>query len=176
MPKMRREALAAVIVVELLLKGVHFDSASVRRMPWGQTSITRTLHGLIEAGIISKSPIKGKYRLTDEFVDSLQSEMTEGMPRGIFIHFPDLRIFDISGVSNVIDLYRSREYALRALVAAWMIELPSAGESDLVDGLVAQPLACGEHSAQDALQRYANEAVSAVVHAGHGHGFDTLAR
>jgi anti-sigma B factor antagonist len=87
-----------------------------------------------------------------------------------------LRIFDISGVSNVIDLYRSREDALRALVAAWMIELPSAGESDLVDGLVAQPLACGEHSAQDALQRYANEAVSAVVHAGHGHGFDTLAR
>jgi hypothetical protein len=76
----------------------------------------------------------------------------------------------------VIDLYRSREDALRALVAAWMIELPSAGEVDLVDGLDAHSSACGEHVASDALQRYADEAVSAVVHAGHGQGFDTLAR
>jgi hypothetical protein len=67
---------------------------------FGATSITRTLHGLIEASIISKKPIKGKYRLTDKFVDSLKSEMTEGMPRGIFIHFPDLRIFEISGIEE----------------------------------------------------------------------------
>ena len=125
MPKMRREALAAVIVVELLLKGVHFDSASVRRMPLGQTSITRTLHGLIEAGIISKSPIKGKYRLTDEFVDSLKSEMTEGMPRGIFIHFPDLRIFDISGIEEWTEEELDRY--MRRLKERWTIRTKQAG-------------------------------------------------
>ena len=122
---MRREALAAVIVVELLLKGVHFDSANVRRMPLGQTSITRTLRGLIEAGIISKSPIKGKYRLTDEFVDSLKSEMTEGMPRGIFIHFPDLRIFDISGIEEWTEEELDRY--MRRLKERWTIRTKQAG-------------------------------------------------
>jgi hypothetical protein len=130
MPKMRREALAAVIVMELLLKGVHFDSASVRRMPLGQTSITRTLHGLIEAGIISKSPIKGKYRLTDEFVDSLKSETTEGMPRGIFIHFPDLRIFDISGIEEWTEEELDRY--MRRLKARWTIRTKQAGRVEAV--------------------------------------------
>jgi hypothetical protein len=125
MPKMRREALAAIIVMELLLKGVHFDSANVRRMPLGQTSITRTLHGLIEAGIISKSPIKGKYRLTDEFVDSLKNEMTEGMPRGIFIHFPDLRIFDISGIEEWTEEELDRY--TRRLKERWTIRTKQAG-------------------------------------------------
>jgi anti-sigma B factor antagonist len=39
-----------------------------------------------------------------------------------------LRIFDVAGVAGVISVYGSREEALRALVAAWMVELPSAVE------------------------------------------------
>lgn len=39
-----------------------------------------------------------------------------------------LRTFNVAGVANAISLYRSREEALRALVAAWMIELPPAVE------------------------------------------------
>ena len=35
-----------------------------------------------------------------------------------------LRTFNVAGVANAISLYRSREEALRALVVAWMIELP----------------------------------------------------
>jgi hypothetical protein len=106
-------------------EGVHFDLANVRRMPLGQTSITRTLHGLIEAGMISKSPIKGKYRLTDEFVDSLKSEMTEGMPRGIFIHFPDLRVFDISGIEEWTEEELDRY--TRRLKERWTIRTKQAG-------------------------------------------------
>jgi anti-anti-sigma factor len=45
------------------------------------------------------------------------------------------RIFDIAGVANVIDLHGSREDALRALVAAWMIELPAAAEPYLTSGV-----------------------------------------
>jgi anti-anti-sigma factor len=54
------------------------------------------------------------------------------------------RIFDIAGVTSVINLYRSREDALRALVAAWMIELPCASEPDLTGALVDRPLAVGQ--------------------------------
>ncbi len=35
-----------------------------------------------------------------------------------------VRIFDVAGVASVISVYSSREEALRALVAAWMVELP----------------------------------------------------
>jgi anti-sigma B factor antagonist len=47
------------------------------------------------------------------------------------------RIFGIAGVANVIDVYDSREDALRALVAAWMIELPAAAEPYLTSGAPA---------------------------------------
>jgi anti-sigma B factor antagonist len=51
-----------------------------------------------------------------------------------------LRIFDIAGVANVIGLYGSREEALRALVAAWMIELPSAAEPNFMVAFADHPL------------------------------------
>ena len=100
MPMSRRETLAAVIVLELLVKGVHFDSKSIWGMPFGHTSIGRTFQGLLEAGIISKSRVKGKYRLTDEFRESMRAEITKDMPREIFIHYPDLAVFDISGIGD----------------------------------------------------------------------------
>jgi anti-sigma B factor antagonist len=50
-----------------------------------------------------------------------------------------LRIFDVAGVTDVISLYSSREEALRALVAAWMVELPSAAEPAFAGVLEDQP-------------------------------------
>ena len=100
MPKSRRETLAAIIVLELLLKGIHFDSASIWRMPLDHNSINRTLQGLVEARVISKSPVKGRYRLTDEFRESMRTEITRDMPREIFIHYPDLTVFDLSGIGD----------------------------------------------------------------------------
>jgi len=50
-----------------------------------------------------------------------------------------LRIFDVAGIANVISVYSSREEALRALVAAWMVELPSAAEPAFVAVLEDQP-------------------------------------
>lgn len=100
MPKSKRESLAAIIVLELLLKGVHFDSASIWRMPLDHNSIGRTFQGLVEGGVISKSPIRGRYRLADEFRESMKIEITKGMPREIFVHYPDLMIFDLSGIGS----------------------------------------------------------------------------
>ena len=94
------------------------------------TSTWPTCGGCLEAGIISKSPIKGKYRLMDEFVDSLKSEMTEGMPRGIFIHFPDLRVFDISGIEEWTEEELDRY--MRRLKARWTIRTKQAGRVEAV--------------------------------------------
>jgi anti-sigma B factor antagonist len=49
------------------------------------------------------------------------------------------RIFDVAGVATVISLYSSREEALRALVAAWMFELPSEAEPAFAGVLEDQP-------------------------------------
>jgi anti-anti-sigma factor len=50
-----------------------------------------------------------------------------------------LRIFDVAGIANVIGMYSSREDALRALVAAWMRELPSAAKPPFAGVLEDQP-------------------------------------
>ncbi|MGH2865087.1 MAG: anti-sigma factor antagonist [Solirubrobacteraceae bacterium] len=49
------------------------------------------------------------------------------------------RIFDIAGVANVISLYRSREEALRALVATWMVELPATEDRAQITALRPRP-------------------------------------
>jgi anti-sigma B factor antagonist len=70
-----------------------------------------------------------------------------------------LRIFDIAGVAEVISLYRSREDALRALVAAWMIELPPAADPHFAGAFVDQPSALARCSPHDAAPRYAEVAL-----------------
>jgi hypothetical protein len=124
-PKTTREAVAAVIVLELLLKGVHFDSADVWAMPFGRTSVTRTFRRLVDAGVISKSPVKGKYRFGDKFLDALTAEITRGMPRDLFLHYPDLKIFDVSGIGEwkeeELDRYVAR------LKERWKIRREQAG-------------------------------------------------
>jgi hypothetical protein len=95
-----RETLSAVIVLEILLEGVHFDSASIWGMPFDHNSVARTFRALIDAGVIARSPVKGKYRLTDEFLDTMKLDIIKGMPRGILVHYPDLKVFDVSGIEE----------------------------------------------------------------------------
>ena len=95
-----RETISAVIVLELFLKGVHFDSSSIWAMPFDHNNVSRTFRALIDAGIVSKSPIRGKYRFTDTFAEMLKQDVTKNMPRELFIHYPDLRIFDLAGIEQ----------------------------------------------------------------------------
>jgi hypothetical protein len=96
----KREALAATVAVEMLAQGVYFDSRSVYGLPVNRRLVSKTLRALIDAGIIKKSTSRGKYLFTDAFLGEIGREVTGNMPRGIFVHYPDLSIFDICGIGN----------------------------------------------------------------------------
>jgi hypothetical protein len=98
--RLNKNAVTALLVLEMLTQGVVFDSRSVRRLPVDQSMIDRALRGLIKAGVVTRSEIKTKYLLTDEFLEALRREITRSMPRGDFVHYPDLSVFDVCGIGS----------------------------------------------------------------------------
>jgi hypothetical protein len=124
MPRSRREALASIVVLELLLKGVHFDSKSIWGLPFRHTSISRAFKGLVEAGVISKSHPRGKYRLTDGFREMMRVEITRDAPRGLFVHYPDFAVFDISGIGDWTE--EELDWYVERLRERWMIRRKQA--------------------------------------------------
>jgi len=92
--------MTALLVLEMLTQGVVFDSRSVRRLPVDQSMVDRALRSLIKAGVVTRSEIKTKYLLTDEFLEALRREITRSMPRGDFVHYPDLSVFDVCGIGS----------------------------------------------------------------------------
>jgi len=92
--------MTALLVLEMLTQGVVFDSRSVRRLPVDQSMVDRALRSLIKAGVVTRSEIKTKYLLTDEFLEVLRREITRSMPRGDFVHYPDLSVFDVCGIGS----------------------------------------------------------------------------
>jgi hypothetical protein len=97
-----REALTAKIVIEMLLQGVHFSSIRFRNQHTSKSRTTRVLRALADSGAIMNSGVrgKGKYRFTDEFLASVSQEIGEGMPRGTFLHYPSLKVFDVCGIGR----------------------------------------------------------------------------
>ena len=98
--RLNRDAVTALLVLEMLAQGVVFDSRSVRRLPVDQSKVDRALRGLIRGGVVTRSEIKTKYLLTDEFLEMLRHDITRSMPRGDFLHYPDLSIFDACGIGS----------------------------------------------------------------------------
>ena len=100
MQRLNREAVTALIIAEMLAQGVFFDSRSLLRIPANRRTIFRSLRALVKAGVAAKSKARTKYLLTDEFLEVLHREITRGMPRGNFIHFPDLSVFEVCGIGS----------------------------------------------------------------------------
>src|SRR5580700_8501267 len=84
----------------MLNQGVYFDSQSVYRLPANKALVTKTLRALVDEGVIRKSSTRAKYLFTDAFLEAMGDQIAEGMPRGIFVHYPDLAVFDICGIGN----------------------------------------------------------------------------
>jgi len=114
-----------MIVLEMLLKGVLFDSQSIWELPFSHNRIGRTFRALIDAGVIRKSPVRGKYRLTSDFLDAMKHDITGRMPRGVFLHFPDLTVFDISGVASWTE--EELERYVKRLRERWLFRRKQAG-------------------------------------------------
>lgn len=100
LPKSTRERLAAMIAIEMVVQGVFFDSRSLRGPSFNERQVTRVLDALIDSRVITRSMPRMKYVLTDQFLDAVKSEVTRLMPRRLFIHYPDLGVFDISGIES----------------------------------------------------------------------------
>ncbi len=92
--------MAAIIALEMLAQGVYFDAHSIYGLPVSKRHVTRTLRALLDAGVIGRSTTRAKYLFTDAFLEAIGREITGGMPRGIFVHYPDLCIFDICGIGS----------------------------------------------------------------------------
>lgn len=100
MQRLNRDAVTAVIVLEMLTQGVLFDSRNIRGLPVNKNMVTRALDALLRAGVVTRTRARAKYLLTDEFLEALRQEITRDMPRGTFIHYPDLSVFDVSGIGS----------------------------------------------------------------------------
>ncbi len=91
-----------MIAIEMLTQGVYFDSQSLRGT-FQRMLITRVLRALIDSRVITKSMPRRKYLFTKEFLGIMKEEITRGMPRRIFVHYPDFAVFNVSGIEGWTD-------------------------------------------------------------------------
>lgn len=87
-------------MLAMMTQGVFFDVRSIRKLPVSKDLVTRTLRALTDARVILRSEVRGKYYFTDEFTDLMKQIITPGMPLGLFVHYPDLGVFDVSGIEH----------------------------------------------------------------------------
>jgi hypothetical protein len=98
--RLNRDAVTAIIVTEMLTQGVVFDTRTILRLPVPKGMIYRALKGLKRAGVVTRSEARTKYLLSDNFLEGIRQEITKDMPRGMFIHYPDLSVFDVCGIED----------------------------------------------------------------------------
>ena len=89
-----------MIVIEMLTQGVYFDSTSAYRIPADKSLFWRAIRALESAGVVTRSRARKKYLLTDDFLEYMRQEITKRMPRGTFLHHPDLSVFEICGIGD----------------------------------------------------------------------------
>lgn len=100
MRRLNRDAVTAFIVIEMLTRGVFFDSRSAYSLPVSKSLVRRAFRALRAAEVVTRTRARKKYILTDQFLEALRQEITRGMPRGAFVRYPDLSVFDVSGVES----------------------------------------------------------------------------
>lgn len=89
-----------MIVIEMLTQGVYFDSTNAYRIPASKGIVWRAMKALESAGVVQRSRARKKYLLTDEFLEYMRQEITKRMPRGTFLHHPDLTVFEVCGIGD----------------------------------------------------------------------------
>ena len=99
MPRSMREALAALIGLEVLIEGVFFDSHDLRKLPFRPSHITRVLSALLNSGVLERVNTR-KYVFTDEFLGLLKKEVLGKMPRSGIIQLPATTVFDACGIES----------------------------------------------------------------------------
>ncbi|MDG7016406.1 MAG: hypothetical protein JRM82_03420 [Nitrososphaerota archaeon] len=96
----RREELALLVGLEVLLLGIAFDSHDLRRLPFRQSQITRVVKALMDAGVLTRIGTRQKYLFTREFLNTLKEQVLQRTPRSGIIQFPVMTTFDACGVEH----------------------------------------------------------------------------
>jgi hypothetical protein len=96
----RREELAVLVGLEVLLLGVAFDSHDLRRLPFRQSQVTRVVKALMDAGVHMRIGTRRKYLFTREFLSTLKEQVLQRTPRSGIIQFPVMTTFDACGVEQ----------------------------------------------------------------------------
>jgi hypothetical protein len=101
MPKSRRrEELAVLVGLEVLLLGVAFDSHDLRKLPFHSSQVTRVVKALLDAGVLARIGKRKKYLFTQEFLNLLKEQVLQKTPRSGIIQFPVMTAFDACGVEH----------------------------------------------------------------------------
>ena len=101
MPKnRRREELALLVGLEVLLLGIAFDSHDLRKLPFRQSQVTRVVKALMDAGVLTRIGTRQKYLFTREFLSILKEQVLQRTPRSGIIQFPVMTTFDTCGVEH----------------------------------------------------------------------------
>ena len=99
----RREELAVLVGLEVLLLGVSFDSHDLRKLPFRPSQVTRVVKTLLDAGVLTRIGKKQKYLFTEEFRNLLKEQVLQKTPRSGIIQFPVMSAFDACGVEHWSD-------------------------------------------------------------------------
>jgi hypothetical protein len=83
-----KEALAAMIAVEMLAEGVYFESGSVWGLPLSGSRVARTFRALADAGVVRRSSVKGKYHFTQGFLEEMRRRLQERCQGGTWSTSP----------------------------------------------------------------------------------------
>jgi len=96
----RREELAVLVGLEVLLLGVAFDSHDLRKLPFRPSQVTRVVKALLDAGVLMRIGKKQKYLFTEEFRNLLKDQVLQKTPRSGIIQFPVMTTFEVCGVEH----------------------------------------------------------------------------
>ena len=100
----RREELAVLIGLEVLLMGVAFDSHDLRKLPFRPSQITRVVNALLGEGVIARIGRRKKYLLASDFRNLLKEQVLQKTPRSGIIQFPTMTAFEVCGMEHWSEL------------------------------------------------------------------------
>ena len=96
----RREELAVLVGLEVLLLGVAFDSHDLRKLPFRSSQVTRVVRTLLDAGVLTRIGTKQKYLFTEEFRNLLKEQVLDRTPRSGIVQFPVMTAFEVCGAEH----------------------------------------------------------------------------
>ncbi len=100
MAKTKREEIAALVSLLVLLEGVFFDTQDFRRLPYDKSLVSKVLRALVSSGVLKKIRARRNYLLTDGFLDVVKKQIQRKAPASGIHQFPALDVFSVSGMGN----------------------------------------------------------------------------